>query len=373
MPKHDEVRMGCEWALSGHRRRTVRQSLAALADSPLAGLPPDFYGEGEAIAGLENEVAALLGKPAAMFTVKGVTAQQAALRSWSDRSGCRNVALHPKSHIELDERSAYERLHGLAGVRLGTDHKPFGLSDLRKTAEPLGAAVIELPLRRAGYRLPEWDELVAMSEWCRSRRVPLHFDGARLWEARPYYARPLAEIAALADSIYVSFYKGLGGLGGALLAGPESFIAEARVWHARHCGALATAFPFVLSASDGLRRHLPRMPGYFRRAQGLSTALAGVPNVTATPAPPQCNAFQLYLPANAKALKAAHIELARSSRVWLFGGFAETMFPDLAMAEVSIGDAAEDLSDDEAAELTARLVAAARKAYCFVSIGLIRC
>ncbi len=356
MTEHDAVRLACDRSLSLHRRRTVRQSLAALADSPLADLPPDFYGEGEAIAGLENEVAALLGKPAALFTVKGVIAQQAALRSWSDRSGCKNVALHPKSHIELDERSAYERLHGLAGVRLGKDHKPFELSDLQKAAEPLGAAVIELPLRRAGYRLPEWDELVAMSEWCRDRRVPLHFDGARLWEAQPYYARPLAEIAALADSVYVSFYKGLGGLGGAVLAGPESFIAESRVWHARHCGALATAFPFVLSASDGLHRHLPRMPDYFRRAQGLSAALAGVPGVVAAPAPPQCNAFQLYLPAGAKALKAAHLELARSSRIWLFSSFAETALPDLAMAEVSIGEAAEDLSDDEVAGLIARLV-----------------
>ena len=359
MLEQDEVRLRCTRALSGHRRLSVRQRLAALADSPLADLPPDFYGEGEAIAGLESEVAALLGKPAAMFAVKGVIAQQAALRSWSDRSGCRNVALHPKSHIDFDERSAYERLHGLAGVRLGADHQPFKVTDLAKAAERLGVAVIELPLRRAGYRLPEWDELVAMSEWCRGRGVPLHFDGARLWEAQPYYARPLAEIAALADSVYVSFYKGLGGLGGAVLAGPEDFVGEARVWHARHCGALMTAFPFVLSARDGLRRYLPRMPDYFQRAQELSAVIASLPGVTPVPAVPQCNAFQLYVPGRVDALKAAHLDLARETGVWLFGNFAETIFPGLAMAEISIGDAAEDLSDDEVARLATRLVAAA--------------
>jgi threonine aldolase len=359
MLEHDEVRLRCDRALSGHRRRTVRQSLAALAESPLADLPPDLYGEGEAIAGLEREVATLLGKPAAMFTVKGVIAQQAALRTWSDRSGCRNVALHPKSHIDLDERSAYERLHRLTGVRLGADHTPFEVGDLDAVAETLGAVTVELPLRRAGYRLPEWDALVATSEWCRSRGVPLHFDGARLWEAQPYYARPLAEIAALADSVYVSCYKGLGGLGGALLAGPDAFVAEARVWHARHCGALVTAFPFVLSASDGLRRHLPRMPNYFQRAQALSAALAGVPGAVPAPAAPQCNAFRLHLPGKVDLLKAAHLELARESRIWLFGGFAETILPDLAMTEVSIGDAAEDLSDDEVVRLVERLIEAA--------------
>ena len=350
MAEHDEVRLGCGRALSGHRRRTVRPRLAALA-----ALPPDSYGEGEASAGLERQVAALLGKPDALFAIKGVVAQQAALRTWSDRSGCRTVALHPKCHIDLDERSAYERLHRLAGVRLGADHAPFDAADLDRVAERLGVVTIELPLRRAGYRLPEWDGLVAMSRWCRGRRVPLHRDGARLWEAQPYYDRPLDEIASLADSVYVSCYKGLGGLGGALLAGPQDFIAEARVWHARHCGPLATAFPFVLGASDGLTRQLPRMGEYFRRARSLSVALSGLPGVPAPP-PPQCNAFRLHLPGRADRLGAAHLALARESGVWLFGGFAETTLPGYAMTEVSIGDAAEDLGDDEVAGLVGRLL-----------------
>ncbi len=362
MTEHDEVRLRCDRALSGHRRRTVRQTLAALADSPLADLPPDSYGEGEALAGLEREVAALLGKPAALFAVKGVAVQQAALRAWSDRSGRRSVALHPKSHIDGDERAAFERLHPLAGVRLGTDHAPFGAADLARVAEPLGVVTVELPLRRAGYLLPEWDDLAAMSQWCRARGVPLHLDGARLWEAQPYYDRPLAAIAALADSVYVSCYKGLGGLGGALLAGPEDLVAEARVWHARHCGPLATAFPFVLGASDGLRRHLPRMGDYFRRAQALAATLATLPGVTPTPAPPQCNAFRLCLPGRADALKAAHLQLARDTGAWLFGGFADTLLPGLASTEVWIGDAAGDLDDDEVARLVARLVDMARDA-----------
>lgn len=357
---HAEIRDLCRRALSGHRRQSIRETLARLADSPLADQPRDVYGEGEAMQALERDVAALLGKPAAMFMPKGVIAQQAALRVWTDRSGRKTVGLHPKSHIDIDERSAYERLHGLQAVRLGLDHRPFGQADLDAAAETFGAVTVELPLRRAGFKLPEWDELVAVADWCRGRNVPLHFDGARLWEAQPHYDRPFAEIAGLADSVYVSFYKGLGGLGGSILAGPADFIAAARVWNGRHGGNLWTAFPFIISAAEGLNHYLPLMPAYRQRARALAEALTQVPGVRIVPAPPQTNAFQLYLPGSVKTLDAAHLELARQSGVWLFGRFAETMLPDLAMAEVNIGDAADDLSDGEIVELVGRLVTAAQ-------------
>ena len=356
---HAEVRDLCRRALSGHRRETIRESLDRLARSPLAELPRDTYGEGEAMQALEREVAALVGKPAAVFMPKGVIAQQAALRIWTDRSGLATVGLHPKCHIDLDERQAYERLHGLEAVRLGLDHRPFTAADLEAAAEEFGAVTVELPLRRAGFKLPDWDELVAIADWCRARGVPLHFDGARLWEAQPHYGRSLAEISALADSIYVSFYKGLGGLGGSILAGPTDFVAAARVWQGRHGGTLWTAFPFVISAAEGLKHYLPRMASYRARARGLAAALAELPGVEAVPAPPHTNAFQLYLPAPLKALDAAHLALARDSGVWLFGRFAETALPSLTMSEISIGDAAEDLDDAEVVTLVRRLVEAA--------------
>jgi threonine aldolase len=359
---HAEIRDRCPRCLSHHRRQSIGETLTALGRSPLAQLPRDVYGEGEAMQALEREVAALLGLPAAIFMPKGVIAQQAALRVWADRSGLRTVGLHPKCHIDVDERSAYERLHGLQAVRLGADHQPFGRAELEAAAEEFGVVTVELPLRRVGFKLPDWDELVAISDWCRGHGVPLHFDGARLWEAQPHYGRPLAEIAGLADSTYVSFYKGLGGLGGSILAGPADFIAAARVWQGRHGGTLWTAFPFIISAAEGLKHHLPRMAGYRDRARRLAEALATIAGVQVVPALPHTNAFQLYLPAAPKALDAAHLKLADESGTWLFGRFAETALPTLAMAEINIGDAAEDLADGEIVELVGRLVALARAA-----------
>jgi threonine aldolase len=73
--------------------------------------------------------------------------------------------------------------------------------------------------------------------------VALHLDGARLWECRPFYGRDYAQIAGLFDSVYVSFYKTLGGIAGAALAGPADVIAEARVWQRRQGGNLVRLFP----------------------------------------------------------------------------------------------------------------------------------
>lgn len=342
-----DLRAVCHRFLSGHRARTQQEWLASLAASPAADLPIDRYGDGPAIALLEQEVAALLGKEAALFVHTGVVAQQMALRVWTERTGKRTVALHPQSHIDLDEGHAYERLHQLAGLRVGKPHRPFTLQDLKALHEPCGAVVVELPLRRAGYKLPSWEGLVALSTWTHEQSVPLHFDGARLWESTSFYGRSCAEIAALADSLYVSFYKGLGGLAGCMLAGSKDFIEETRVWKMRLGGNLFTVFPYVLAALEGLHQHLPKMEAYVARARELAAALAEIPGVMIVPNPPQTNAFQMYLPAGGHALQQAAEKLAETEHLWLFGAFEETSIPSFTMAEITMGDAAEQWTTEE--------------------------
>ncbi|RZL39593.1 MAG: threonine aldolase [Rubrivivax sp.] len=358
------LRNGCTRWLQGHRPlRSMRESLLALAEVPEAALPLDVYGQGRAMQALEAEVATLLGKPAARFMHKGVAAQLAALKVWALRRNNAVVALHRQSHIAIDEQDAFEHLMGLTGQRLGYADTPLTVSLIDACARGgvlPGAVTIELPLRRAGYRLPTWSELRAISLWCRERGVPLHFDGARLWEAAAHYERPLHEVAALADSVYVSFYKGLGGLAGCVLAGDASFIAETAPWQARLAGNVFTLHPFVLSALHGLRRHAPRMPVYRKRAQGLAALLAAEPGWRVAPEPPQVNAFQLHLPAAPGRLREALLDVARRDGFWL-GARAEasTVLAGGAMMEVVIGDAAEDWTDTDALAALRRAVQAA--------------
>ncbi len=350
-----EIRKSCTRSINGSKLKSVQTLLTELAESPLAEGIADRYGEGEAISSLEREVALLVGKEAGVFVIKGIIAQQMALRVWTDHSGVPTVAIHPMSHIDSDERGAYERLHSLRGVRLG-GHEPFRVKDLQAASERLGAVTVELPLRRAGFKLLPWEELVAISDWCKEHEVPLHFDGARLWEAAPYYGRDYAEIAALADSVYVSFYKGLGGLGGAILAGPTDFITEAKVWKTRHGGDLFTAFPYVISAQRGLKERLPRLGGYYARACELAAALSTIPGITIVPNPPHTNEFQIYLPGKQDQVAEASFAISEETGVWLLGMFVETALPNMTMSEIAVGDAIEEVSNEEIVSLFTSLL-----------------
>jgi threonine aldolase len=95
--------------------------------------------------------------------------------------------------------------------------------------------LIELPHREIGGICTPYEDLVQMSAHCKRRGVAFHCDGARLWEAEAFYCsqeegRTMHELVALFDSVYVSFYKGLGGVTGSMLLGPRQFVAEARIW-----------------------------------------------------------------------------------------------------------------------------------------------
>ena len=214
-----------------HGGPSAQERLRAVAEATGDDERLDKYGKGDRIERLESRVAALLGKEAAVFMPSGTMAQQIALRIWSERRGIRTVAFHPTCHLELHEEKGYERLHGLHG-RLVGDPTGSSRSPISRTSTtPLAALLLELPQRELGGRLPERDDLVAQTSWARERGVALHLDGARLWEAQPYYGRP--RLAGLFDSVYVSFYKGLGGLAGAALASDADTVAEARVWQRR--------------------------------------------------------------------------------------------------------------------------------------------
>ena len=347
----------CERWLGARRPQPVAELLRIAAAAVDPGTRPDRYGDGDVVEDFEMRMAALLGAEAAMLLPSGTMAQQIALRIHCDRRGRDTVAFHPTCHLALHEHGAYEHLHGLHAELAGDRDRLITLADLQAIAAPIGALLLELPQREIGGQLPEWEDLRAQAQWARDAGAAVHLDGARIWEAAPYYGRSPAEVAGVFDTVYASLYKGLGAFAGSVLAGPLDVIAEARIWRARHGGTLAGLFPFVASALRGLEELAPRMGEFLGHARAITEALADVDGVTVVPRVAQTPLFHLHLRGEPEALWERVLEVARSRRVWLFNGLRPTVVPGVSRTEISIGAPATEISAGEAAELIAAVVA----------------
>ncbi len=339
--------------LSGVRPKSMRERLADFeAGADLDGMT-DFYGSGGPVTALEDRVAGLLGTPAAVLFPTGTMAQQVALRFGAERTGVPAVALHPLSHLEMHERHAYAHLAGLRAVTATTAPRNPTAAEIAALDEPVGTVVLELPMRDAGFVLPTWDELADATEAARALGARVHFDGARIWESVPRLGRSLPEIAALADSVYVSFYKSLDGISGAVLAGSEEMAAFARAWRHRYGGTIFQNWPVAVSALAGLDRELPRLPEYVRHARTVAESLALVPGARVFPNPPHTHQFRFWLPYPADALAEAVLTVAERERVWFAGGWRDTDLPGYAMTEITVAGPALEWTPDDVASVAA--------------------
>jgi threonine aldolase len=342
-------------ALTHHGPQSPHDTFAALAAATPEDLSFDRYGEAEWLADFESEVARELGKEAAAFMPSGTMAQQIALRIWCERRANSTIAFHPTSHLELHESRAYAFLHGLRALTVGPPAALMTAKDFETISEPVGALLLELPQREIGCRLPEWDDLLALVAAARRAGTPVHLDGARLWEAAPHYGRSHAEIAAPFDSVYVSFYKGLGALAGAMLAGDAGFVAQARTWQHRHGGRLVTIAPLALSARAAFAGNLSKMAGYRERARAIARGLSGVANVTIVPDPPHTNTFHLFLQGSREDLEQRALDYARETGTLAFARLAATAFADRWKWEFVAGEATMSFSVDDVVRAIRRI------------------
>lgn len=348
-----EVRGRCDRFLFLPGARRMAEELADLAEYA-AGREPDVYGSGALIEEIEARVAELLGTAAAVFLPSGIMAQQIALRVWAGETGHDTVALHGSAHIDVHESGAAWELHRLRPRYLTRDRRLPTVDDLARIPGPLGSLTVELPLREVDMTLPEWDDLVALCAAARERGARVHIDGARLWETTPHFGHSLAEIAALADSVYVSFYKVLGGISGSALAGPAPFAAEVREWRHRHGGTLVTQYPALLAALRGLDRTLPKVPSYVAYAAELAEALAAITAFRVSPHPPHTNAFVVYADADFEAVAAAALGYAEQHGVWS-GRWFPAGVPGWAALECNVGDSTLAWKPTEIAAIVAEI------------------
>jgi threonine aldolase len=343
---------------------TVRERLAVLeAAGDVYDLDEsaDIYGNG-VVEALEERTAALLGLEAAAFFPTGTMAQQVALRCWAARTGNPAVALHALSHPEVHERNALSQLSGLRPVRLTSEARQPTADEVSGLAEPFGTLMLELPLRDAGFVLPSWEELTALTEAARERDAVVHFDGARLWESATHFGRPVDEIAALADSVYVSYYKSLDAYGGAAIAGPRTLVDDLRTWRHRYGGDVFQQFPTALSALMGLARELPRLPDYVRHARVVAAALregfaeAGVPWARVHPEVPHTQEFQVWLPYDVDVVAEAAVRQGEETKTLLFARAWDRGGPGLAVTEVAVGAAGLEWTEQDVRRAAADFV-----------------
>ena len=354
-----ELLKRCHTVLPGHRARTPAQMYAAMAAWCEAnGVDHDVYGSGALIAAFEEKVATLLGFEAAVFCITGTMAQVTALRLGCEDRGSALVALHPTSHIFVHEKSNYQLLGHFQALQVGDRHRPWTAGELRAVPDRLGAVGLEIPLREIGGQTSSWDELSAIKAHCKERGAHLHMDGARLWETAAAYGKSAAQIAEGFDSAYVSLYKGVGGLGGAMLAGSASFIARAAEWFRREGGNVIPRSPYVVAAAMQFDARLAAMPAYFARTQWLYETLRDYPLLRPNPAAPQANMLHLHLPVSRERALAIRNALATDHQVWLFGRAAHGALPDTSVVEIYVGDNLADLPDARVREALALLSSA---------------
>ncbi|MBL1419114.1 MAG: threonine aldolase [Alphaproteobacteria bacterium] len=311
------------------------------------GVDIDRYGEGEFIQKFEQKIADLLGFEKAVFFATGTMAQSTALQIACDKRRNHIVAMHPSCHIFKHERQGYQIYNRFKILPLGTAYATWNKADLEAWPDEISACVYELPMRVLGGQLPSWDELQELKEHCAEQDIHFHMDGARLWEAAAYYGKSYAQIAAGFDSVYVSLYKGVGGLGGSMLLGDEKMIDMATVALQRQGANLYTRLPYIASAAMNFDDKIALMPRYFERTKQIYKMLAGYEKIKLNPPAPQANMFHMHLPVSSERATEIRDKIAEQYGVWMFGGVEDTELENNCKREWYVGDALLNLPDDE--------------------------
>jgi threonine aldolase len=334
-----DLRRECQRFIPGHLPLAAGEELALIADyCSVNNFVADYYGKGDLISSFEKKVAELLGFDAACFMPSGTMAQQIALKIYSEITGNNSFAMHPTSHLELHEQQAYAQLSGLKSVIIGDKTRQLIAKDLAELKTRVSTVVIELPAREIGAQLPAWEELDSIKNIAKKSGIFLHMDGARLWETKSFYQKSYQEICQSFDSVYVSFYKGIGALTGAMLLGKSQFIEAARVWLRRFGGNLFQLHPYVASAAMRFDSAITLMPNYMNRTNEVYEALKNIPGITFCPDPPQVNMFHLYFDASAEKLTEARDLIAKEDKIWIANGFISTTLENLSYTEIYVGD-----------------------------------
>jgi threonine aldolase len=241
----------------------------------------DEYSRGGAVARLEAQFAALLGKETAVFMPSGTLANHIAVRTLAGTK--RRVIVQEQSHLYNDCGDCAQQLSALTLVPLGAGAAAFEWEQVEAVLErsasgrvptEVGAISIETPVRRRHLERFEFGAMRRVCTEARKRGIALHLDGARLFVDAAYSGHSPAEYAALFDTVYVSLWKCFNSGSGAILAGSHAQLDE--LYHQRRMfgGALWNAWPYALVASHHAEGYAERLAAAVRVSERLLELLA---------------------------------------------------------------------------------------------------
>ncbi|GAC1516066.1 MAG: GntG family PLP-dependent aldolase [Gemmatimonadaceae bacterium] len=290
---------------------------------------------------LEARVAQLLGKASALFFPSGTMANQAAVGVLS-RHGT-EILLDANAHIVHWE---FAGAAALAGVQIRPVTPTAGVIDaaaVRATLRPpspfaptASLLCLENTHNGAGGRVTRLPDLRALADVAAENRLPVHLDGARLWNASVATGTPLADFAACADTVMVSFSKGLGAPVGAALAGSPEAIKAAWQIRKRLGGAMRQSGILAAAALYALDHHVGRLADDHALASELAALVDGAGGTRAVP--PDTNIVMFDLP---HGVSASAVVSEAAGRGVLVSGWSATRIRAVTHLDVSPVDVRE--------------------------------
>jgi len=307
----------------------TRPTDAMRAAMAQATVGDDQYGEDPTTNRLQERVADLLGKPAALWLPSGTMANQVALRVLT-RPGD-DVIVSRESHAVWHETGGSAANAGVQFTEIGA-RGVYNVEDFLAARKPRGHAIyppttlleIENTHNRSGGIVFPQDEAERLCAAAGDHDVKTFLDGARLWNAAVASGRSEAQLAAPFDLVAVALSKGLGAPGGSLLAGSRELIERAVRYRRMFGGAMRQVGVYAAAGLHALDHHRTRLVEDHANARRIATVLAQHPRVDLELASVQTNIIVFRLRADAPDA-AAVVERARERGVLLFPFGARTL------------------------------------------------
>ena len=250
---------------------------------------------------LEARVAELLGKEAGLFFPTGTMANQTAIAVLS--SPGTEALLDANAHIIHWEMAGAAAICGVQvrGVIPGEGRLVMNADDLARTIRPASIhapspslVCVENTHNGAGGKVTALAELHALRAVADEHALPVHMDGARLWNAGAATGTPLADFARCAHTVMLSFSKGLGCPVGAILVGDAPVMRRAHVVRKRLGGGMRQSGILAAAALHALDAHLARLPEDHANARRFADGVDGAAGARVVP--PDTNIVMIDLP-----------------------------------------------------------------------------